>query len=117
MLQVSILFGAGPTIQCPPPSLNMPHVKVHGTEQATSWCIVALSQNLLIVKVGSVAVFPFPTIPSLMPCRLPQSVSFHIFEFVLGLVIAAGLVALYLYKSRWRFFDRNRQKESVEVCH
>lgn len=46
--------------------------------------------------------------------RLPQSVSFHIFEFILGLLIAIGIVALYVYKSKHRFFDRHRQKEFVE---
>ena len=50
-------------------------------------------------------------------CRLPQSVSFHIFEFVLGLVIAVGIVALYIYKSKHRFFSRHREKEFVEVSN
>ena len=47
--------------------------------------------------------------------RLTQSASFHIFEFFLGLVIAAGLVSFYIYKSKKRYFDRNRQKDAVEV--
>lgn len=51
----------------------------------------------------------------LWQCRLRHSTSFHIFEFILGLIIAAGFLTYYLYWSKRRYSARNQQKDAIEV--